>query len=213
MVEPQGAGREAFGEAPGDLVVAAVDVEAFVGFRAEAAELDQHRDRRQAVDVEPVLLGHELFGGEAEELLGAVGEGAVEPLGGGHLVELPRGAGRPVPADGANATRVGMGASADQVLVALDLGEAADLAVEEEAGVGAGPLARRRFEVVEGEAVLGGLPGGELARRPAASPTTRPSDFPRHIWRGKSDTCPRAVSVSSRRRVISRPPLSGRSLR
>src|SRR6202000_2780676 len=67
------------------------------------------------------------------------------------------------------------------------------LAVEEEAGVEAGPPALRRFEVVEGEAglggegagavgggvdepaaVLGGLPGGEIARGPAAPTDPRP---------------------------------------
>jgi hypothetical protein len=43
-----------------------VDVEAFVGFDAEGAEGDQHRDRAEAADVEAVLLGHELLGRQAE---------------------------------------------------------------------------------------------------------------------------------------------------
>jgi hypothetical protein len=44
-VELERPGRQAFGQAPGNLVVAAVDVEAFVGFDSEGTELDQHRDR------------------------------------------------------------------------------------------------------------------------------------------------------------------------
>ena len=187
-VELQRPGREAVGEAPGDLVVAAVDVEAFVGFGAEGAELEQHRDRREAVGVEPVLLRHQLFGGAPEEVVGAIREGLGEPLGGGFLVELAGGAGRPVPGEAADPAGVGVGAFFEQVLLAEDLGEVPHLAAEDEPRRPPRRAPRRRGEVVQREpellrqrpdpvlggvdelaAVLGGLAGGELARGPAAA--------------------------------------------
>lgn len=109
-----------------------MDVEPFVGFGAEGAELNQHRDRAEPVDVEAVLLGHQLFGRQPQQALGAVRQRRVEPLGSRHLVQFARRAPGSRPVEAADPPRVGSRAPADQRLVAVDLAEAAHLAVEDE---------------------------------------------------------------------------------
>jgi hypothetical protein len=71
---------------------------------------------------------------EAEKRVGAVGDGAVELVGRAGRVERAGGAGRPVSADAADAAGVGVGKGREQALVAVDVGEAARVAGEEESG-------------------------------------------------------------------------------